>query len=652
MDDQFDWQFDESKDERPSSGYSRRSLNTVRNFWFTATLITIIIVGCWAFLRRRQESNTQALIEAAQSTLDLMYAAMLDGDGEVFYAIQEPGSEVLAAQLTPHNLNFYRAKPKITNVDQAGDLLHANALWQESGQVYQRILFFSQKGVGLQQIASDPDYWGEEKLIKLPWGQLHYQERDRVWVNEIARSVTAEIEELCPASCQEIKLPLILAIRPGFFPTAEPGHIYVPSPRLLGLDESGQPSDRFWQVMEQRLRDYLTPATIQFAVPPDPLCEVKPCSFQRIDYEAAAEAFMAENPEIQIKLVSLDLLPPQPEMLLAYDGAAFPPSIEMIAGGQIVDLTPYMESDPDFDRSEFYEQIWQGAIWQDRLWMMPQAALMPLMYYHRGAYQFIEREEPVIGWTWTEMQEDVTKLVGAKIVTGNALTWGILDQTFNILYAFAFNNQSQCAGFERHPCPLPLNDGDIAAALDWYVELTIEEKVMVDPSALPVEDREHLLINSLFKTAIWVDEPLYYEHRTGMFPMGVLPFPGSDRFDSNTPLWVMGSFISQQSERPLATWQWLKFLSSWPPMPHYRLIPARSSVSQNTNYWTRLPRELAEPMRAAFPFARPVRLDERPVFNWPAIRAVVEGELTPEQAAQEGRRFVWFREQKAKRPSG
>ncbi|MFN2118302.1 MAG: hypothetical protein ACK2U0_22115, partial [Candidatus Promineifilaceae bacterium] len=93
-----------------------------------------------------------------------------------------------------------------------------------------------------------------------------------------------------------------------------------------------------------------------------------------------------------------------------------------------------------------------------------------------------------------------------------------------------------------------------------------------------------------------------------------------------------------------ATWQWLKFLSSWPPMPHYRLVPARSSVSQETNFWTRLPRELTEPMRAAFPFARPVHLDERAIFSWPTIRAVVQGELTPQQAAQEGQKFSWFRE--------
>jgi hypothetical protein len=47
-------------------------------------------------------------------------------------------------------------------------------------------------------------------------------------------------------------------------------------------------------------------------------------------------------------------------------------------------------------------------------------------------------------------------------------------------------------------------------------------------------------------------------------------------------------------------------------------------------------------MRAAFPFSRAVRLQEQAIFSWPAIRAVMEGKLTAQQAAQQGRDFAWF----------
>jgi ABC-type glycerol-3-phosphate transport system substrate-binding protein len=639
MGNQFHWHIDESEDERPSANASR---NSARNFLITAALLTILVIGGWLLFRRQQESRTQTLIQSAQSTLELMQAAVTEGDGELFFALQDPGVETFAAQLTPQNLDFYRAGPQITNVEESGPLLHANATWQEDGQQVQRVLFFSQQGNQLLLVATDLEYWGASKVKQQSWGKLVLHERDEVWADEIARFITEEISDLCAASCLEHKLPVTVTIRSGFLPTAEPALIYVPSPRLLGLDKSGQPSDRFWQALEMRLKDYLTPARIRFAVPPEQMWDIPPRYFRRIDYQAAAEAFMAEHPDINIELLPFESLPVQPQELLAFDGAAYTPTMEMITAGQIVDLTPFMRSDPDFDPTDFYEQIWQGATWRDRLWMMPQAAQMPLMYYHRGAYQSKEQDEPLIGWTWAELDEDVQNLIGAEIVTGDKLTWGLLDQTFNTLYAIAFNNQSQCAAFESRPCPFPLTNEDIVAALEWYLLLTGEEGVMPDPSVLPPRERNRLLINSLFETAIWVDEPLYYEHRTAMFPMGVVPFPGSESFESYTPLWVTGSFISQESERPLAMWQWLKFLSRWPPMAHYRLVPARSSVSQEMDFWNRLPRELGEPMRAAFPLARPVRLQEQAIFSWPAIRAVMEGKLTPQQAAQQGRDFAWF----------
>ena len=376
----------------------------------------------------------------------------------------------------------------------------------------------------------------------------------------------------------------------------------------MGLDEAGQPSDRFWQTLEQYLEDYLTPATIRFAVPPDHkqvydldnLRSVDPEKLQRFEYEAAAAAFMAERPHIRIELLPMESMPQSPQELAYIDGAAFVPTIEMIAGGQVRDLTPYMLSDPDFDRDDFYQQIWQGATWEERLWIMPQAAQMPLMFYHRDAYQDLGLDQPLIGWTWSEMRDDAARLPAAEIVTGDTLEWGYLDQTFNTLFSYALNNQSQCEALEKRPCPLPLSDDDIAAALEWTLHLAKEVEIMPDLSLMAADKRRRLLSNSCFKTAIWVDEAIYYEHRTLMFPMGVLPFPGSERFESSTPLWVTGSFISQQSERPLATWQWLKFLSEWPPMPRYRLIPARPSVGQAANYWSGLPRALAEPMRSTF----------------------------------------------------
>ena len=194
MGNQFEWQVDESPDQRPSSDESRRSRAGTRNFLITASLITIVIIGGWALLRQQQERNTQTLVESTQSTIDLMQAAVSSGDGELFFALQDGGSELFAAQLLPHNLDFYRAGPIISNVEQIDSLLHANAVWQENGQRYQRVLFFSRQGNQARQVAADPAYWGEAKQAQQAWGRLVYHQADIPWAVAIADFVTADVE--------------------------------------------------------------------------------------------------------------------------------------------------------------------------------------------------------------------------------------------------------------------------------------------------------------------------------------------------------------------------------------------------------------------------------------------------------------------------
>ena len=641
MGDQFDWQFDESLDERPSQDGLRRLRASGARFWLVAVVVVATVIGGWALLRWQQTQSTRVLVEATQASLDLLVKTAAEGDGELFFALQETDADWFAAQLRPENIAFYRAGPTISNVREAGGMLHANAVWHEDGKRYQRVLFFDGSSEQPRQVPTDPAYWGEKMEVRQVWGRLRYHEVDETWVPAVSAFVEQSVDALCAQECVAGRLPATLELRPDFLDTAEPGHITIASPRLLGLNDDGQPADRFWQTLEQRIVDYLTPAKIRFAVLPESQSSIESKLRRRVDYEAAAEVFMAEHPDIRIELVSMDGSPDFPEKLQDIDGAAFVPSIETISGGEVVDLTPYMLSDPDFDRLDFYEQVWQGAVWEDRLWIMPQAAQMPLIFYQREAFRAAGLEEPLIGWTWTELSDTALRLQDAETSYG-VLTWGYLDQSLDSLFSFAFNNQSLCRRIESRPCPLPLSHEDVAAAFAWYVRVAGDDGFMPDPSGMHEDDRTRLLINSIFHAAIWADEPIYFEHRTTYFPMGVLPFPGSDHFTSSTPLWIQGSFISQNSKRPLATWQWIKFLSSWPPMARYRLIPARPSVGQETDFWTRLPRPLVEPMRAAFPLARPVSLADRTIFSWPLVRAVMDEQITPRQAAEKAGDFPWF----------
>ncbi|MCP4289627.1 MAG: hypothetical protein GY792_35265, partial [Gammaproteobacteria bacterium] len=142
------------------------------------------------------------------------------------------------------------------------------------------------------------------------------------------------------------------------------------------------------------------------------------------------------------------------------------------------------------------------------------------------------------------------------------------------------------------------------------------------------------------QAVIWVDGAVNYEHQLLLANTGVVPFPGSDKYGGISPLWVYGSFISQQSEHPLAMWEWLKFLSYQRPVP--RLIPARPSVAVDAGYWATLPPELDEAMRLAFPLARAITPEEQSYISWTQVKSVVTGEMTPIQAARQRPAVRWF----------
>jgi hypothetical protein len=97
-----------------------------------------------------------------------------------------------------------------------------------------------------------------------------------------------------------------------------------------------------------------------------------------------------------------------------------------------------------------------------------------------------------------------------------------------------------------------------------------------------------------------------------------------------------------ESERPYAAWEWLKFLTYQTPSARFRFVPARPSVATASQFWSRLPHDLANAMRTAFPFSRPVLIEEQYLFGWEMLTAVQTG-MSPVSAAQLKPRLVWFR---------
>lgn len=632
----LEWRFDEEEGQSRERRRGGWPFTSVMPF---AALIAFIILllGAWLVARHEIDRQAEERRTSVQEVLDLERQALLKGDGDLFLAAHSDEPAWLSAHLQPENIIPYRAGLTVTKVRRQGDEMWANVSWTDGDESWQRLAFFRWQAGRLLHVLASESYWGPVDHLTYPWGELRFHRIDRSLAEDVASYVEQVVGRLCrpvgTPECLPGRLPVTVQLASDFSQTAAANQIRLPSPRLLAIDGSAKPGQPFWSKLEQALESYLGPATIHFAVPDDLIPS----------YRKAAAEFMAVEPTIRVELISLDELPANPaEWPASVDGAALKPNAEMLAAGLVRDLTDFAETDPAFDRADFYGQIWQGAQWRGRMWFMPQAASINLVYTERKAYELAELAEPSLRWTWDEMAADLARL--ASTWPSDERQWIYLDPGLDSLYAYAFNWNNPCPQNGTVVCLAPVGSDSIAATLEWYRSMVVESGYMPDLTELEEEERSFRALNlvSPRRVAIWVDGPVHYELHLLSRRIGVTPFPGSERFDGVTPLWVQGSFISQSSRHPLATWQWLKHLSYQYLARQKRTIPARPSVARATQFWSILPRPLSEAMRAAFPLARPVMIDEQSLFRWEQLAGVVSGRQSPQEAALAHPRLRWF----------
>jgi ABC-type glycerol-3-phosphate transport system substrate-binding protein len=641
MGSQFEWHITEEEEARHApQPEKKKPRRPIRPFWgvLLTAAIALVLIGR-QFINKTLDDSTAALITAAQDVLDLQHEAYLAGDGELFFSVYVNDDSWKMAQLLPSNQAKARAGLQVTTAEESEERVWATVNWEEDNETWQSVAFFlKQDSQLLSTIAFNETYWGDVTRQRQSWGGLILHEVDAEFGEPIAAFVDEWVAELCADDCVRSQMPFTLFVRQDFRETAVADELYIPSPRLVALDENNQPGPQFWQMLRQKVEAHLTPATLRFGIPPAPQLPI-------IEYDKAAAAFMALHPQITIELVQLESERPDLATMLALDldGAAVIPTAAMLATGQVHDLTDYKNTDIGFNAVDFYEQIWPSAFWQDRMWFVPQMAEMRLLFYDRNAYTDANQPEPSLRWTWAEMEQDIKNVVQPS--SDSSISWGYLDREMDTLYSYAYNWHNDCTERATVRCDHTLEPEAVVAALAWYRDLVTLPTGIQDLTGLSEADRETVFLSSQSArrhALIWVEQPIQYEYHVLLAPIGVVPFPGSDRFDGITPLQVQGGMVLQQSERPLDTWQWLTFLSYQPIAQFKRVIPARPSMAAEINYWSKLPLPLGNALRTAFPFARPISIEEQSYFTWEQVTAVISGEQTPEEVVQSKPNLVWF----------
>ncbi len=439
MGNQFRWKEEPGlgEQQQPSSNSERRPFRPEQRAQrVTALLLLLLLVAAWFLTQQAGEQAQRQRQENIQDMLEQARQSVLAGDGERFFSLFTANAAWRAAQLQPVNQLLFRAGARVQSLSHYPGVRQADVTWADGSQTWQRTLFFAQTEDGWRIAPPEVGYWGQQQQRAMPWGTLVYYRLDEPWAEAIAKFASSLHAELCAAGCAAERLTLVVAN--GYGETAVPHTLHIPSPRLVALDETGQPGAPFWEMLHQRLEAYFLPVTIRFALPPTELPGV-----HLVYYDQAAADFMAANPGITIELIKLESLPDDLGELAQYDGAAIKPTAAMISAGLVHDLTNLAITDPFFDSADFYERIWQGAIWQDRLWFLPQTAAIPLIFYDKNAFQQAQQLEPMLFWTWNELTALQETVVAAQPET-SFISWSTMDANRDLLFSYAFHQQKGC----------------------------------------------------------------------------------------------------------------------------------------------------------------------------------------------------------------
>ncbi len=248
--------------------------------------------------------------------------------------------------------------------------------------------------------------------------------------------------------------------------------------------------------------------------------------------------------------------------------------------GLIMDLTPFVEEDKDYDLSDFFPCGIDAFRENGKLCGIPVDMNPSIMYYNKRIFD--EAGEPYPDGTW-----DKTKLLEvAKKLTKDANGDGRIDQ-----HGFAYDSyiywllRDGMTLTNADHTRVTFNTPQAAEVMQFLVDLRLKHKVTPSLSFEQMGNSYELF--STGRIAMFEGIPAYCSHllRNKALEWDIAPVvqPGKKRF-VNLP--ITGYSISSQTKHPRETWEFVRFMTSPSSQRYMRIktgnIPPRRSVCKDT----------------------------------------------------------------------
>lgn len=274
---------------------------------------------------------------------------------------------------------------------------------------------------------------------------------------------------------------------------------------------------------------------------------------RRMSWEPVIEAFTSEHPDVAVEVVSLEGTHSFQDWAASADCFTWVGPIKSSPTG-VLSPEPFIELEPDLTVDEFYAHSVAAFQWEGRLWALPGTASPQVTFYNKQLFDEAGVPYPQLDWTWDDFAAQADLLTSR-----DENQYGFLDQPFDsqdvaplsLLFPVVVSRVGSPDAF-----PLPFDDPRVVDAVAWYFDMMPG----TDLSLLSAEERGNLIEEG--KVAMWTDltrRADYYVPDLS-YEVGMAPVPGGETRAAAVA--YLGYFISEETQHPEASWEWVKFLST------------------------------------------------------------------------------------------
>jgi multiple sugar transport system substrate-binding protein len=316
------------------------------------------------------------------------------------------------------------------------------------------------------------------------------------------------------------------------------------------------------------------------------------------------------------------------------------------ANGVLMDLTPYVEADPEWKMEDFQPAAVAASSYKDRLYTIvrdfyPGPAMF---FYNKDMFDQAGYEYPSFEWDWNKMRDAAKALTKDNNDDGMADQWGLAFEPWFVVWLhWLWSNDADLFNSDETKCAL--TDPKAAETLQFWADL-----VNVDKSAIPSAEASAMqgAANAFMTGAVgmfmgysWSIADMKAAKEQGLNWGCVLPpkapSTGKRSFYMHLECWA----AAKATKVPNACWQYIRdftvnetanFLKSYPGIPMLKKDINLFLTEENVSYgWDKIPEIIEDPKNIRIPGAG-AKFDKISQLVQAELDLVFAGEKTAQEA--------------------